>query len=57
MIGDIDIYKEERDLDLLRVGRETFLFYLNFCLWVFTAEKAFSFSFLDSFPIWTITEY
>ena len=43
MIGDKDIYKEEIDLDLLRVGRETFLFYMNFCLWVFIAEKAFFF--------------
>lgn len=56
MIGDKDIYKEEMDLDLLRIGRETFLFYMNFCLWVFIAEKAF-FSFLDSFPMWTITVY
>ena len=45
MIGDKDIYKEEIDLDLLRVDRETFLPYTNFCLWVFIAEEAFFFLF------------
>ena len=45
MTGGKDIYKEEIDLDLLRVDRETFLSYMNFCLWVFIAEEAFSFFF------------
>ena len=47
--GGKDIYKEEIDLDLLRVDRETFLSYMNFCLWVFIAEEAFFFLFFFFF--------